>query len=141
VRFRSPFLIGLLLALFISCRPEAPDLSLRLESDDMKFTVIPDPVPPRARETITYKVVVRDSKTGQPIETGQGRIFATSMDKASTYDALLPGEQLGTYYGKLSFITSGPWAMAIQFKRDSTKSLERLDWMQEVFAARGESKR
>ena len=141
MRFRSPFLIGVTLALFTSCRPEAPDLSFRAETDDMRFTVLPDPVPPRARETITYKVVVRDNKTGQPIETGQGRIFATSMDKASTYDALLPGQGLGTYYGKLSFITSGPWAVAIQFRRDSTKPLERLDWMQEVFAARGEPKR
>jgi hypothetical protein len=141
VRFRGPFLIGLCLALFTSCRPEAPDLSSRFETDDMKFTVIPDPVPPRARETITYKVVVRDSKTGQPIEGGQGRIFATSLDKASTYDALLPGQELGTYYAKVSFITSGPWAVAIQFRRDSTKQLERLDWMQEIFAARGEPKR
>jgi hypothetical protein len=105
------------------------------------FSVLPDPAPPRARETITYKVVVRDSKTRQPIEGGQGRIFASSQDRASTWDALLPGQELGTYYARLSFITSGSWAVAIQFRRDSTRQLERVDWMQEVFAARGEPKK
>ena len=128
-------------ALLATCTPEKPDLSIRLESDDMVFRVLPDPVPPRARETIKYKVVVRDSKTGQPIEAGQGRIFATSADRVNTYDALLPGQELGTYYGNVSFITSGEWAVAIQFRRDSTKNLQRVDWMQEVLPARGEPKR
>jgi hypothetical protein len=128
-------------ALLAACTPEKPDLSIRLESDDMVYRVLPDPVPPRARETVKYKVVVRDSKTGQPIEGGQGRIFATSVDRVNTYDALLPGQELGTYYGNVSFITSGEWAVAIQFRRDSTRTLQRVDWMQEVLPARGETKR
>jgi hypothetical protein len=29
-------------------------------------------------------------------------------------------------------VTAGDWAIAIQFRRDSTKPLERIDWMQQV---------
>ena len=124
----------------VACRAEPEDLSSRLWTDEFSMRVLPDPVPPRAREPVKYKVVIRDTKTGQPIEGGQGRIFATSMDGANTWDPLLPGPELGTYYGTLSFITAGQWAIAIQFRRDSTKSLQRVDWMQEVFPARGEKK-
>ena len=35
-------------------------LSMRLWTEDMEFRVLPDPVPPRAREPVLYKVVVRD---------------------------------------------------------------------------------
>jgi hypothetical protein len=83
-----------------------------------------------------YKVVVRDSKTGQPIEGGEGQIFASSRDGKDIWDSLVPGQELGTYYGTLNFITAGEWAVAVRFRRDSTKRLERLDWMQEVFAER-----
>jgi hypothetical protein len=121
-----------------SCTPGGPDLSTRLKSDDFSFRVFADPTPPHAREDTKYRVVVRDDKTGQPIEGGEGRIFATSRDGVNTWDPLLPGQELGTYYGKLSFLTSGEWAVAIEFRRDSTERLQRVDWMQEVFSARGE---
>ena len=121
-----------------ACRPEGPDLSIRLKSDDLAFRVIAEPTPPHAREDTKYRVVVRDDKTGQPIERGEGRIFATSRDKVNAWDPLLPGEELGTYYAKLNFLTAGEWAIAIEFRRDSTQRLQRVDWMQEVFASRGE---
>ena len=136
-RFRAAVAMAGLLAVS-SCSPEGPDLSIRLKSDDMSYRIYADPAPPRAREDTKYRVVVRDSKTGQPIEGGEGRIFATSRDNINTWDPLLPGEELGTYYGKLSFITAGEWAVAIEFRRDSTQRLQRVDWMQEVFGARGE---
>jgi hypothetical protein len=138
---RRALVVALLLSpLAAACTPEAPDLSIRLESEDMKYRVISDPVPPHAREPIKYKVVVRDSKTGQPIEGGEGRIFATSHDNVNVWDALLPGEELGTYYGTLSFITNGEWAVAVQFRRDSTQVLQRVDWMQDVFPERPDVK-
>jgi hypothetical protein len=99
------------------------------------FSVSSDPMPPRARENVVYKIVVRDKKTRQPIDAGEGRIFATSEDRANTWDGLERGPELGTYYGRLHFITSGTWAVAIQFRRDSTASLERVDWMQDVLQA------
>jgi hypothetical protein len=96
-----------------------------------------DPMPPRALEPIIYRVVVQDKKTGQPIETGEGRIFATSADRANTSDGFKKEKELGTYSGKLFFATSGDWAAAIQFRREKNPRLplERVDWIQGVRAA------
>ena len=130
----------LVVAALAACRQGPRDLSMQLLTEDMEFRVLPDPVPPRAREPIKYKVVVRDRETGEPIEAGQGQIFATSQDGVNAYDPLVKGPELGTYYATMHFVTAGQWAVAIRFQRDSTKKLERMDWMQEVFSARGEAK-
>jgi hypothetical protein len=126
------------LVFMAACQSGPRDLSMKFLTGDMELRVLPDPVPPRARESIRYKVVVRDKETGEPIETGQGQIFATSEDRIDVYDPLVKGPELGTYYATMHFITAGQWAVAIRFQRDSTKKLERMDWMQEVFPARGE---
>jgi hypothetical protein len=97
-----------------------------------------DPMPPRALEPIVYRVVVQDKKTGQPIETGEGRIFATSADRANSNDGFKKENEVGTYSGRLFFATTGDWAAAIQFRRDKDPRmpLERVDWIQGVRAAR-----
>jgi hypothetical protein len=89
-------------------------------------------MPPRAIENIIYTIVVQDKTTGEPIETGEGRIFATSADGANTDDGLLKTKEIGTYTGRLFFATTGDWAVALQFRRDSTQRLERVDWIQGV---------
>ena len=124
-----------------ACQAGPRDLWLRFLSEDMEFRILPDPVPPRARELggNRYRVIVRDRETKQPIEGGQGQIFATSRDGLDSYAPLEKGEELGTYYATLHFITAGEWAMGLHFRRDSTRRLERLDWMQEVFPARAET--
>lgn len=101
-------------------------------SDNFAFRITVAPTPPRNVEEATYTIVVTDKKSGEPIETGEGRIFATSRDGANTDDGLLKGKEVGTYYGRLFFPTTGDWAIAIQFRRDSTKRLERVDWVQSV---------
>ncbi len=125
-------------ATLAACGPTEQDLSIRLWTEDMAFRIYADPVPPHARETTRYRIQVRNRKTGEPVEGGEGRIFASTRDGASTWDGLAKGEELGTYYGNLKYVTAGEWAVALQFRRDSTRKLERMDWMQEVFAARGE---
>jgi hypothetical protein len=137
LRWQLMLLVALLAA---GCKPAPRDYSMKLLTEDMELRVLPDPLPPRAREPIKYKVVVRDRETGEPIETGEGQIFATSESQVDAYDPLVKGPELGTYYATMHFITSGQWAVAIRFRRDSTKRLERMDWMQEVFPARGEAK-
>ena len=104
----------------------------------MAYQISADPVPPSAREDVIFKVLVRDKSSGQPIDGGEGRIYATSADGANVWDGLSRGPQAGTYYGKLHFITSGDWAMGLQFRRDSTRPIQKLDWRQEVTAATGE---
>jgi hypothetical protein len=130
-------LLPLAAALLASCGPNPKARELRLWSDNYAFHIIADPMPPRALEPIVYRVVVQDKKTGQPIETGEGRIFATSADVANTSDGFKKEKELGTYSGRLFFATSGDWAAAIQFRRDKDPRLplERVDWIQTVLSA------
>ena len=130
-------LIGGLVLVAATCSPNPKALQLRLWSDSYAFTVTEDPMPPRALEQVTYRVVVQDKKTKQPIENGEGRIFATSPDRANTNDGFAKEKELGTYSAHLFFPTVGDWAAAIQFRRDSSLPLERVDWIQTVHPATG----
>jgi hypothetical protein len=124
-------------AVLASCGSSPKVLDLRLWSDNYAFRVTPDPLPPRALEPVVYRIVVQDKKTGQPIEGGEGRIFATSADRANTSDGLKKEKELGTYSGRLFFATTGDWAAALQFRRDKDPRtpLERVDWIQTVHPA------
>jgi hypothetical protein len=126
--------VSLVTAALTSCGSNPKALELRLWSDSYAFRVTVDPMPPRALEPILYRIVVQDKKTGQPIETGEGRIFATSADRANTSDGLKKEKEIGTYSGRLFFATSGDWAAAIQFRREKNPRmpLERVDWIQTV---------
>ena len=129
--------VSALAAGLTSCGSNPKALELRLWSDSYAFRVTMDPMPPRALEPVVYRVVVQDKKTGQPIETGEGRIFATSADRANTSDGLKKEKEVGTYSGRLFFATTGDWAAAIQFRRekDPRMPLERVDWIQGVHPA------
>ena len=124
--------LGAVIVAAAGCEPSRRTPELRSSSESYTFSTSSDPIRPRARERTVYKVIVRDRKSRQPIENGEGRIFATSRDNANTWDGLAPGPEIGTYYGTLNFVTAGDWAVAIQFRRDSTAPLERVDWMQDV---------
>jgi hypothetical protein len=90
-------------------------------------------VPPRALERITYTVVVKDRETNEPIVNGEGRLFATNADRATSWDGFKYGPEAGTYRATITFVTAGEWALGIEFRRDSTKVLQRtLDWRQQV---------
>ena len=127
-------LVPVLAVLLVSCGSNRKATDLRLWSDSYAFRVTVVPMPPFALEPAVYRIVVQDKKTGQPIENGEGRIFATSADRANTSDGLKKEKELGTYSGRLFFPTSGDWAAAIQFRRekDPRMPLERVDWIQTV---------
>jgi hypothetical protein len=91
----------------LGCGPSNPNTDVRHWTDSFAFRVTVEPMPPEALEPAVYKVVVRDRKTNQPVENG-------------------------TYYARLYYVISGEWAIAIQFRRDSTQRLERADWRQTV---------
>jgi hypothetical protein len=135
--FRRLAFVAALAAALTSCGSNPKALELRLWSDNYAFRVTMDPMPPRALEPVTYRLVITDKKTRQPIETGEGRIFATSADRANTSDGFKKEKELGAYSGKLFFATSGDWPAAIQFRRekDPRLPLERVDWTQTVLPA------
>jgi hypothetical protein len=129
-------LVGLFALGLAACAGGERRAENRLYTEDFVIRVSSEPTPPRALEQIRYRVVVRDKETGEPIETGEGRIFATNEDRKSIHNGFTKGEEAGTYYTTLFFATAGSWAMGIQFRRDSTQQLERtLDWMQDVLGA------
>ena len=109
---------------------------IRQYTDDMAFRISAVPAPPVAEEMTVFKIVVLDKSTNQPIQHGQGRIFATSQEHAQTGDGLAEGPEVGTYYAHVRFPMSGDWAIGLQFRRDSTSKLERTqDWQQEILPA------
>ena len=124
--------------MLVSCGPpKKPEL--RQGSPSYLFIISSDPVPPFAREDVNYTITVKDKKTGQPIETGEGRIFANTREMARTHDGFVKAPQVGTYTAKLNFVTSGQWAIGIQFHSDSTKPLEKTEWMQDVLPDRSKT--
>lgn len=114
------------------CGPSKPNTDVRQWTDNFAIRISVEPMPPEALEPAVYKVVVRDRATNQPVENGEGRIFATSVDGANTDDGLAKGKEIGTYYARLYYVIAGDWAIAVQFRRDSTSRLERADWVQTV---------
>ena len=132
IGLRLMLLLGIVALAACPAADDAGKSDIRDWTNDLAFRISVNPLQPKAREDIMYKVVVRDRKTGTPVDGGEGRIFATSRDGANTWDALTPGPEPGTYYGKLRYITAGDWAIAIQFRRDSLQVLQRIDWMQGV---------
>lgn len=129
-----------LMLVVVACGPREPRVrQLRLLSKSYNFVIISDPSPPRAREGVRYKVVIHDRESRQPIETGEGQVYATSEERRNTWDGFEKGAELGTYYGKLNYVTSGVWAVAIRFRRDSLHPLEKVEWTQEVYNERGQA--
>lgn len=125
-------------AALAGCQAQRAKPVLREQTESYVFEISSDPMPPRARERTLYKVVVRDKATRQPIDNGEGQIFATSRDGVSAWDGLAQGPGVGTYYANVTFVTAGDWAMGIRFRRDSLHALERApDWMQTVLGSRG----
>jgi hypothetical protein len=84
-----------------------------------------DPAPPHAREATLFKLTVRDKETGEPIEAGEGQVFATNSSEINIFDAFIAAPESGTYTARLRFITAGEWALNVRFRKDSLARVER----------------
>jgi hypothetical protein len=134
-------LAGLALA---ACGGDNSPPPLRQLSTSYTYVIKPDDSPPHARQDVHYTIQVVDRKTRQPIENGEGQLFAgkpieegaPTGPQSKTWDGLMYGPEEGTYHAKLNFVVAGTWAVAIRFRRDSLHPLERIDWMQDVLDER-----
>ncbi len=115
-----------------ACGPGAPAGEIRDVSEGMRFSITADSLPPRAGDLVVFRVSVRDAKTGEPIQGGQGRIWGVNKDMHKPDNGFADAPQLGTYLGAITLITAGKWYMSIQFRRDSLSPFARVDWTQEV---------
>ena len=118
----------------VACGPTERSTDYRAFTPHYAFRISSDPLPPMAREKARFKIVVRDKDTNQPIQGGEGIIYAENREGVKTWDSFAAGPEVGTYYANLNFLASGDWAMGLRFRRDSTHALEQADWMQEVVA-------
>ena len=123
--------------LAVSCgRSEAQQREMHYMTKTYLFTIVPSETQPHARGEMTYKFFIRDRDTREPIQNGEGQIYANNKEGARTWDGFTYGPEVGTYYGKLNFVTSGLWAIGFRFRRDSLHPLEKQEWMQEVLNER-----
>lgn len=121
-------------SLLWGCESEPPQL--RLPTESFTVQVVSDPQPPYAVERVTWRITVRDRETRQPVEGGEGRLYATNLQQVTVWNGLEAGPELGTYIATVLFPTSGQWGMAVEFRRDSTQVLEKVEWSQEVLRER-----
>ncbi len=113
-----------------------PQNELRFATDSFVIRVMVESTPTRALEPTYWRVIVNDARTGKPIQGGQGRVFATNSDRKTVANGLAETGELGTYRTNLMFVTAGIWAMAIQFRTDSTQPLQKTqDWTQGILSA------
>ena len=125
----------------LACGPKGAGTSsteYRAFTEHYAFNITSDPSPPHAREKTLFKIRVRDKNTSQPIEGGEGIIYGNTEDGGGkTWDSFTPGQAPGTYTAKLNFVIATNWALALQFRKDSTQALEKVDtWYQTVLPER-----
>jgi hypothetical protein len=135
--FRGMMMVAVASVSLAACDAGTPPKNeLRFKTDEFVIRVSPEQRPTRALEPTYWRVVVNDIKTGAPIQGGEGRIFATNRDSKTVANGLSETGELGTYRTNLMFVTAGMWAMGLQFRRDSTKALQRTeDWTQDIMMA------
>ncbi len=130
-----------LAALIPACGGDNKPPPLRQMSNNYSYIISADDSPPHARQDIHYSIQIVDRKTRAPIEDGEGQIFASKPvedeaptgPQSRTWDGMTYGPEIGTYHAKMKFVVAGTWAVAIRFRRDSLRPLERINWMQTVF--------
>src|SRR5690242_14651163 len=88
-----------------ACDSSPRKLQIRTFSEHFEYRITSDPMPPRAREDVIYRVTVIDKENGQPVEGGEGRIFANNAEGTSTWDSFMAAPEVGTYTAKLRFVT------------------------------------
>jgi hypothetical protein len=133
--------IAIATATLVACGPKAAGTETteyRAFTEHYAFNITSDPSPPHAREKTVFRIRVRDKTSSQPIEGGEGIIYGNTEDgSGKTWDSFTRGQAPGTYTANLQFVVATNWALALQFRKDSTQALEKVDtWYQSVLPER-----
>jgi hypothetical protein len=123
----------LTLLLAASCDGASTNRELRQGTTSYQFTITVPNARPSVRDDVTYVIVARDRTTNQPIESGEGRIFARAG--AELGDSLVKAPQVGQYTGTLRFPSAGGWVVGVQFRDQRVTAFEHTQWVQEVRSA------
>jgi hypothetical protein len=138
---KHALVIAIAMVSLVACGPKAAGTETteyRAFTDHYAFNITSEPSPPHAREKTVFKIRVRDKTSSQPIEGGEGILYGNTEDgSGKAWDSFTPGEAPGTYTAKLQFVVANNWALALQFRKDSTQKLEKVDtWYQQVLPER-----
>src|SRR5687767_1279721 len=97
------------LGMLTACNRKPRDLSIRQPTHSYWFVIKADEIPPYANEVVNYTVTVLDRKTEQPVQHGEGQIYAQFAPggRPYTWDGFVYGPEVGTYHAKLRFVISG----------------------------------
>jgi hypothetical protein len=138
---KRALVIAIAATMLLACGPKGSGTKTpeyRAFTEHYAFNITSDPSPPHAREKTLFKIRVRDKTSSQPIEGGEGIIYGNTEDNGGkTWDSFTPGQAPGTYTAKLEFVIATNWALALQFRKDSTQPLEKVDtWYQTVLPER-----
>jgi hypothetical protein len=138
---RYALVMAIAMVSLVACGPKAAGTATteyRAFTEHYAFNITSEPSPPHAREKTVFKIRVRDKNSSQPIEGGEGIIYGNTADgSGKTWDTFTPGPAPGTYTANLRFVVATNWGLALQFRKDSTQSLEKVDtWYQQVLPER-----
>lgn len=133
--------VALALGSLTACGPKAAGTATtdyRAFTEHYAFNITSEPSPPYAREKSVFKIRVRDKNTSQPIEGGEGILYGNTEDgSGKVWDSFTPGQAPGTYTATVQFVVANNWGLALQFRKDSTQALEKVDtWYQQVLPER-----
>ncbi len=108
----------------------------RRQSDCMVTTELPLVVLPILNGAATmfrrerYIAFASATVTTQPVETGEGRLFARAG--AEVAGTSVKARAVGQYVGTFRFPNAEGWRVGMRFHDSSAKALELTPWMQEV---------
>jgi hypothetical protein len=131
----------LALGSLVACGPREASkatIDYRAFTEHYAFNISTEPSPPYAREKTVFRIRVRDRNNSQPIEGGEGLIYGNTEDgSGKVWDSFTAGPAPGTYTATVNFVVANNWGLALQFRKDSTQSLEKVDtWYQQVLPER-----
>jgi hypothetical protein len=112
---------------------------LRQGTPSYLFSIAVPDVTPIAQDDVTYVISVRSRSTGQPIETGEGRLFARSGEQI--VQPLINAPQVGQYRATVRFPHAGGYVLGIRFRESPAQELELTRWSQQVRSTTGADER
>jgi hypothetical protein len=138
---RRTLVVAFVVAALAACGPKGAGsgtTEYRAFTEHYAINITSDPSPPHAREKTVFRIRVRDKNSSQPIEGGEGIIYGNTEDGGGkTWDSFTAGPAPGTYTANLQFVVATNWALALQIRKDSTQTLEKVDsWYQTVLPER-----
>ena len=95
-----------------------------------KFVIISPTVAPAVEDSVAYRLSVLNRSTGQPVEDGEGHLFARAGETVTAN--LMKAPQVGQYLATIRFPRAAEWSVTLRFRERTAKAFEETQWLQSV---------